>query len=171
MITSCELTDQIDRMAQSKEALTEFVRRVAESLEDALRRREVIFHAINDGSCHYEGDEFKHVVQCCLTSNAGNWDCHISEGLSLNLEGVAPEIANVTTLSDSELTGICDKWAEKIASIGKRVVFQNLYCPRATEWAEPFNDLKVAFRIVRAWDCVRCFYVLRFDANFKNLAT
>ena len=170
MITTCELTDTIERMSQSKEALTEFARRLARALEEALSRRDVIFHAINDGSAHYAGDGFDHVVKVTLTSKAGAWDCRVSEGMGHDPLDGAAEIANITTLSDSEITHICDQWAEKIAAISKRIVFQNLYCPRATEFAEPFNDLKVAFRIVRAWDAVRCLYILRFDANFKNLA-
>jgi hypothetical protein len=39
MITTCELTEQIDRMTQSKEAVTEFARRMAVAFEQALEER------------------------------------------------------------------------------------------------------------------------------------
>lgn len=171
MITAEDLTEQISRLSVSKEALTEFARRLADAFKKALSGRGVNHHAINDGTTHYVGNGFDCCVKASLVSNDdGTWDFRVSEGLGSAPSDYAEQVPHVTAFNDSELSRIAEVWADKVAGISKRIVFQNLYCPKAVELAEVYNDLAIAFRVVRAWDPVKALYILRFDSVFKDLS-
>jgi hypothetical protein len=168
MLTSSELELEIERLTVSKEALTAFVRRVAGAFSRALTIAGVEFHAIN-GPDHYHGDGFDEVARLSARPNDTGWDFQVSDTMKWETGDAAPEMISCTSLSDSELARIADLWATNIAARSKRVAFANLYKPKAVEMAERYNDLRVAFRVIRAWDPVFGGYILRFDSVFKKL--
>jgi hypothetical protein len=167
MLTSSELEFDIDRLTVSKEALLAFVRRVAQSFSKALTAAGVEFHAVN-GPTHAFGDGFDEVVRATARrSSSGGWTFEIRD--SMRAGDFDPEGLVCTSLSDSELATVADLWAANIAARSKHIAFANLYIPKAVEIAEGYNDLRVAFRVIRAWDPVFCGYILSFDSVFKKL--
>lgn len=169
MLTSEDLTDQIEGLTVSVDARSAFARRVAKAFIEALEARAIVFHAVNDGF-HAVGDGFDCIAKLSLQSGRDGWRWTVSDKLSFVATDTHSQIETVTTLSDSELARLAADWAHQVARVSKHVVFRNLYVPKAVEMADGYNDLRVAFRIVRAFDPVLSGYILRLDSVFKNLA-
>jgi hypothetical protein len=172
VITSPELEDSIERLTHTDVALIATSRRLGAAFAKALETADVDFHAVNDGTTYAAGNGFE-VVQLAL-----RWDhpddpvqCLISDSLGY-IDGSSHPgpMVSITSLNDSQMAEIAKMWAEHIAARSKHLVFGNMYIPHAVEARQGFNDLRVAFRIVRAWDVIHCAYVLRIDAAFKDLS-
>lgn len=155
---------------ESAEARDSFIHRAAKSLDKALGERLVNFTAVNQEVAVGE-QEFDCVAQLALFHSKAGWTSSASASLTLDSSFRQENpIPSLVTLSDSELKRIVDPWADVIRRQAQHIVFANLYCPKAVEYGGRYNDLRVAFRIVRAWDSVRSIFVVRFDSVFKNLA-
>lgn len=171
MITSPERELMIEHLTTSKAALVAFTCRLACALDRALTYRGVTFHAVNEDSpCNDPGDT---VVKLVLNAPSyyGQLSYKVSSGLGVDDRDwdIQPRPC-FTTSSDSELRLMADDWAKEIAAHSQHLVFRNLYIPKSIEVAEGYNDLKVAFRVCRAFDVVRSGTVVRFDCTFRNLA-
>lgn len=173
MITSAELENTIATIEASPEALAAFTRRVARLLAEELEKRCVTFHAIN-GVEFSVGNPwgFNKIASLRIFSTFGDgWKFEVSEGLAHDSHtGSEAALPSVTSLSNAELSKMVEAWAEQISKAGPEIAFCNFYVPKAVIHADGFNDLKVAFRFVRAWDAVMSCEILRLDAAFKNIS-
>lgn len=166
MLTSAELENNIHSLVISRDALTAFCRRLAIAFEDALEKLGVQHHALNDGVTHSVGDGFDLVAGIDFITK-DMWRVRASLGWTggdLQLEPFS-----LTDLTDTQVAKVAEKWAEVVAAGGRNVVFRALYEPKSVDFAETYNDLRVTFRIVRAWDIVTSGWAIRIDSVFKNL--
>jgi len=169
MISTLELENSIDRLTVTREALVATSRRIAAAFKKALSAAGVEFHAVNDG-LFTMGNGYRPLQLCLTWDCCGKVDCCISDSLGLIEKSRQEVMPSVTTLSDSELAQIAEVWAAHLARASKHVVFMNMYLPKAVEACDGYNDLSIAFRVVRAWDVTLSGYVLRIDTAFKDLS-
>lgn len=170
MLTSPELKDSIDQISVSKVALVGFSHRLADALTKALTAEGVAFHAVNEEQ-HGVAEDCIAVKLVFKQPLYGPLIWRVSDGLGVEDEDRSnTPPTSVTTFSDSEVARICEAWARRIAGHSRHIVFRNLYIPKSVEMTDGYNDLRVAFRFVRAFDPVYSQYIVRFDCVFKNLA-
>lgn len=170
MISSVELQNDIGKLTCSKEALVEFARRIAIAMKAALKARDVMFHAINDGTIFSVGSEFNQVAKVCLLANSDEtWTWTVSDSLGSQPEDSSETDKHPTTITDNELTQMAMDWANIVKAKGSRVAFGMMYVPKSVDFAEGYNDLEIAFRVLRAWDPVYSRYIVRIDSVYKVL--
>lgn len=170
MLTTPELEDVIDHLGESANAVTVFAKRIAGFIEEALNRLEVEHHAINHGEYSVGECGFEQAMVICLTKAYGEqWGWKVKEGLAWESPNKGYEPLPVTAIEDTLLKKLAQAFAEKVRSFSNRVVFTNMYIPKAVELARGYNDLKIAFRVVRCWDPAVSQTVVRFDFLMKNL--
>jgi sugar (pentulose or hexulose) kinase len=169
MISSPELQDSIHNLTHTQEALVATSRRLASAFTHALESAGVDFHAVNEGLFAL-GNGYQPLQMCLIWNVTGKLNCLIREGLSY-IDGSGQLLMpSITTLTDSELAEIARLWAHKVAGISKQIAFMNLYLPKSAEACAGYNDLRIAFRIIRAWDVSLSGYVMRIDAALKDLS-
>jgi hypothetical protein len=172
MITSPELKDSIEQTTTSKVALIGVSHRLADALTKALTAEGVTFHAVNEEhavTIQPGVATAKLVLKQQLYGGPLTWRVSLGLGVDDEDASLAPPEC-VTTFADSEIAVMTGAWAKLIAGVSRHIVFRNLYIPKSVEMTDGYNDLRVAFRFVRAYDPVRSQYIVRFDCAFKNLA-
>lgn len=172
MLTSPELVDLIHTVTTSKAAMAALSHRMARALDRALTAEGATFHAVNeDHAIAIEANVHTAKLVMIQQMYGGPLTWRVSLGLGVDDDDKSPlPPASVTTLCDSEIETMCGTWAKLISGVSRHIVFRNLYIPKSVAMTDSYNDLRVAFRYVRAYDPVRSQYIVRFDCAFKNLA-
>ena len=161
--------NDFSQLTETPEALTATTARIAGAFKKALQAQGVTFHALNDGRCYSVGIGYEPLQLALRWDNNHEVECFLSDNLGSIEEATQALTPPITTLNDSELARIAEKWAHHLASKSKNIVFMDMYRPKAVEAASSYNDLQLALRLIRAWDIMSSTYLLRIDVAFKDL--